>query len=71
MSTKSKEDVLNSEYISAKELKILMPQKSLDTCRKIILDVRDKMESKNMFCPPGKPFIALTYEVKKYLGIRG
>ena len=71
MSTKTKEEVLNSEYISAKELKVLMPQKSLDTCRMIIFSVREIMESKQMFCPPGKPFIALTSEIKKYLGIRG
>ena len=71
MSDKTKEEVLNSEYLSAKELRILMPQKSLETCRSIIYQVREIMESKRMFCPPGKPYIALTNEVKKYLGIRG
>jgi hypothetical protein len=66
----SKEDVLNSIYISAKELKILMPQKSIESCRNIIMQVRKIMKEKKQFCPPGKPYIALTSEVKDFLGIR-
>ena len=71
MSDMTKEEVLNSEYICAKELRVLMPQKGLDNCRKIIMDVRAIMKEKKQYCPEGKPFIALTSEVKKYLGIRG
>lgn len=66
----TKDEVLNSEYMSAKELRVLMPQKGLDNCRRIIVQVRDIMESKKQYCPEGKPLIALTSEVKKFLGIR-
>lgn len=71
MSDMTKEEVLNSEYISAKELRVLMPQIGLNSCRDIIKQVREIMELKKQFCPPGKTIIALTSEVKKYLGIRG
>ena len=64
------EEVLNSTYMSAKELRILMPQKGIDSCRKIILKVREIMKQKNQYCPEGKPYIALTSEVKLFLGIK-
>ncbi len=71
MNAKTKEEVLDSQYMSAKELKVLMPQIGINGCRDIIIQVRDIMKSKNQYCPPGRTFIALTSEVKKYLGIRG
>ena len=71
MSAMTKDEILNSEYMGAKELKILMPQIGINGCRDIIIQVRDIMKSKNQFCPQGRTFIALTSEVKKFLGIRG
>lgn len=70
MSDMTKEEVLNSEYMSAKELKVLMPQIGVNGCRYIIKQVREIMKSKKQYCPPGKTIIALTSEVKKFLGIR-
>lgn len=66
----TKEEVLNSQYISAKELKILMPQIGINGCRNIIVEAREKMVEKGYYIPKGKTLIALTSEVKKMLGIR-
>ena len=67
----TKEEVLNSEYMGAKELKVLMPQIGINGCRTIIDKVREIMKQKNYYVPQGRTHIALTNEVKKYLGIRG
>ena len=66
----TKEEILSSEYIGAKELKVLMPQIGINGCRKIIDEVREIMKTKNYYLPQGRTHIALTNEVKKYLGIK-
>ena len=67
---KSKEEILSQLYISAKDLKVLIPSMNIETCRDLINEIRAEMENKNLYVPPStKPKIALTKLVKERLGI--
>lgn len=67
--SKTREEILNQDYISAKELKVIIPYLGIESCRKIILETREEMESE-YYVPPGKTKVALTWLVKKKLGIK-
>lgn len=66
---KTKEEILSQLYITATDLKILMPTVGINECRKKIKDYRSDMEAKNYYVPPAHPLVALTKLVKKDLGI--
>lgn len=68
--TKTREQILNQDYMSAKDLKILIPTLGINNCRSIINEVVIDMRNDGCYVPLGRPIIALTKYVKKKLGIK-
>lgn len=66
---KDKDAILNQPYMSAKDLKMLMPTMGIDICRNFIDEIRAEMKEKKLFVPETKPRIALTKMVRKKTGI--
>lgn len=66
---KTSEEVLKQIYITAKDLKILIPTLSIAKCTKYIEDIQGEMMNKNYFVPETKPRLALTKLVRKKFGI--
>ncbi len=66
--TKTKEEILDQLYISAGDLKILIPEITYATALKYIKDVREEMKNKNIFLPVSKTKLALTKLVRKKFG---
>lgn len=60
---------MNNYYMSAEDIKILIPTMSIKNCRKLINDIREEMKANNYFVPTGKTKLALTKLVKEKLGI--
>lgn len=56
-------------YTTAKDLKELIPELSYNNCLEIIKEVQKIMLEKKIRIPKSKMRLALTTEVKKYLGI--
>lgn len=69
MKEKTKEEILEQLYISPSDLKLLIPEMGIDSCRKYINEFREEMESKGLFVPQTKPRVALTKLVQKKFGI--
>lgn len=65
---KTKEEILNQMYMSANDLKMIMPELGIKTCRKYIDETRIEMASKGYCVPEGKTKLALTKELKKRFG---
>ena len=65
---KTKEEILNSEYITAKDLKIIMPTLGINRCQNYISEIRKEMQEKKYIVPQTKPYLALTSLVKKRFG---
>ena len=70
MKNKTLEEILNQEYLSAKDMQIIIPGWGINAARNYIKTIRDKMEALNYFVPPGKTKVALTRLVVEDLGIR-
>lgn len=68
MPTKTKEEILDQLYLSADDLKILIPEITYATALKYIKDVREEMKNKNIFLPNSKTKLALTKLVRKKFG---
>ncbi len=66
---KNREEILNQDYLTANDLRQLIPTMGLGNCLNIIDEVRAEMEKKGYFVPKTKPRIALTKMVKKKLGL--
>lgn len=66
---KTKDQILEQAYMSAKDLKMLMPTLGIEICRRFIEEVRADMKEKNLFVPETKPKLALTKLVRKKTGI--
>lgn len=67
---KTREEILNQDYLQASDIQILIGNVNITTCRELIDEVREEMKNKNLYVPPGtKPKRALTKLVKKKLGI--
>ena len=66
--SKSKEEILNQPYMSAFDLKKLMPTVGIDKCRQYINDIRQEMKENNYLVPESKTKLALTKLVKKKFG---
>lgn len=65
---KTSDEVLSQMYMTAADLKILMPTVSIEKCRMYIEQIRTEMEQKNFFVPQTKPWLALTKLVRKKFG---
>ena len=66
---KTREDVLKQDYMSAKDLKIIIPSLGVNKCTKYIKEVQEEMKLKNLFIPETKEYLALTKLVRKKFGI--
>lgn len=67
-SSKTKEEVLNQLYVSAYDMKILIPTMSYSNALKYITKKREEMKEKKYFVPGGKTKVALTKLVRKDCG---
>ena len=67
---KTKQEILEQVYVSAKDIKKIIPTLSITKCRELIDDVQLEMENKKLYIPPTtKPKLALTKLVIKKIGI--
>lgn len=66
---KTKEEIFEQSYISAKDLKALIPSLGINKCVKYISDVQEEMKEKGFFVPQTKEKLALTKLVRKKFGI--
>lgn len=57
---KTVEEILKQPYISAADLKIIIPTLGKNKCIEYIKDLRQEMENKNYFVPKTKPLVAHT-----------
>ncbi len=67
---KTRDEVLNQDYITPQDLKIIMPTLGINNCIEIIREIRNDMKEQNLFVPNSKPLLALTRVAKKKLGLR-
>lgn len=67
---KTRDEVLNQDYITPQDLKIIMPTLGINNCIEIIREIRNEMKEQNLFVPNSKPLLALTRVAKKKLGLR-
>ena len=65
---KSKQEILDQTYLSAKDLKVIMPHIGLNKCRKYIEETIEEMKDKKLYVPEGKTKIALTKMLRKKFG---
>lgn len=70
MSDKTVKEILDQQYMSANDLILVIPTMSYLTALEYIKRIRSKMEEENYFIPRGKTLIALTWMIKKDLGIK-
>lgn len=66
---KTKEEIFSQSYISARDLKILIPSLGINKCIKYIGDIQAEMEKQGYFIPQTKEKLALTKLVRKKFGI--
>lgn len=70
MSDKTQKEVLEQQYISAYDLRIIIPTMSYQKALDYIKKIRSRMEDANYWLPEGKTKVALTWMIKKDLGIK-
>lgn len=70
MSDKTAKEVLEQQYVSAYDIQVIIPTMSYANALDYIKRIRSKMEEAGYFIPKGRTLIALTYLVKKDLGIK-
>lgn len=70
MSGKTQKEILEQQYLSASDLKIIIPTMSYSSALDYIKKIRLKMKESNYYIPSGKTLIALTWMIKKDLGIK-
>ena len=66
---KTKEEILEQSYITAEDLKILIPNLGINKCVEYIKMIQEEMKEKNYFVPQTKQYLALTKLVRKKFGI--
>lgn len=64
------EEILKRKYITAKDLQKLIPGIGYTSALKLIDKYRDQAKEMNYYNPMGKTKVALTWLVKKDLGIK-
>lgn len=70
MKNKTLEEILDQEYLSAKDMQIIIPNWGYNTAREYIMRIREKMEELHYYVPSGKTKVALTRLIKEDLGIK-
>ena len=66
---KTKQEILEQPYLTAKDLKILIPTMGINRCVECIKVAREEMKTKGYYVPQTKPFVALTKIIRKNFGI--
>lgn len=69
MNIKTKEEILEQTYISANDLKMLIPAMGINNCTNFIKEVIQEMKEKNLYVPKTKKLLASTKLVRKRLGL--
>ena len=62
---KTKDEILNQPYLTARDLKQLIPTMGINKCIECIKVAREEMQSKGYYVPQTRPFVALTKIIKK------
>lgn len=65
---KTQNEILNQLYLSAYDLKLLIPTMTYARALECIKEIRIEMEEKGYYVPEGKTKIALTKLVRKKFG---
>lgn len=65
---KTNKDILDQEYINAKELMQIMPINYM-TSLEYIKEAQEEMKSKGYLVPRARPIVALTKIIKRNFGI--
>lgn len=66
---KTNEEILNKQYITAKDIQQIIPNLGYNSALSYIEDLRKEMKERNYFVPNGKTKVALTKLFKKKFGI--
>jgi len=66
---KTTEEILNQKYMSAQDLKVIIPSLGINKCTEYIKKIQDEMKEKGYFVPETKKYLALTKLVRKKFGI--
>ena len=67
---KTKEEILNQMYITANDIKLLIPTLGINQCTQLIKDIRVEMKNQELYVPQSKPMLASTQIFKKMTGIK-
>lgn len=62
-------NILEQEYLTAKDLQNIIPGISYEKSLEIINEVQEEMKQKNYFIPKTKSKVALTKMIRKKLGL--
>ena len=62
-------EIKEKDYISAKDLRKIIPGLGIHAALNIIKETREDMEKKKLFVPQFKPYVALTKMVLERLGL--
>lgn len=65
---KNIKEVLDQQYLTAKDLMLIIPKLSYRRALEYIDDAREEMKQKNYFVPEGRTKVALTKIIKKKFG---
>lgn len=65
-----KQEILSQDYMTANDLKKLIPQMGKVKCISEIKKLREELEQKGMYIPHTKPYIVPTEEVVKKFHIK-
>jgi len=66
---KSIEEILNQQYVTARDLTVIIPNLSYVRSLSYIDMIREEMKEKGYFVPDGRTKVALTKIVKKKFGL--
>lgn len=66
---KTVDEVLEQKYMSAKDLKIIIPSLGVNKCVEYIKSIQEEMKEKGYFVPQTKEYLALTKLVRKKFGL--
>ena len=67
---KTKEEILSQEYLTAYDIQEIIPKMPYMRALKFIKEMQEEMEENNYYVPSGKTKVALTWMIKKKLGLK-
>ena len=66
----TREDILNQDYLSAKDIKKLVPEWGVNSIAKFVTQVQEDMKERKLFIPQSKSKLVLTRLVMQKLGLK-